>query len=120
MHHVLHSLSIAAIVEWEKGTQVIDIGCGGGIAAFALVPPASFVIGIDHQQEMLDMFKDNADQRNISSSLHLGLWPAVEIQPCTEILALCLQDDDADIMPFVEPVKIVDERDRHFFGQRVE
>ena len=23
LHHVLHSLSIAAIAEWEKGTQVI-------------------------------------------------------------------------------------------------
>jgi 16S rRNA (guanine527-N7)-methyltransferase len=39
LHHVLHSLSIAAIVEWEKGTQVIDIGCGGG---FPCVPLAIF------------------------------------------------------------------------------
>jgi 16S rRNA (guanine527-N7)-methyltransferase len=39
LHHVLHSLSIAAIVEWEKGTQVIDIGCGGG---FPSVPLAIF------------------------------------------------------------------------------
>ena len=39
LHHVLHSLSIAAIAEWEKGTQVIDIGCGGG---FPSVPLAIF------------------------------------------------------------------------------
>lgn len=39
LHHVLHSLSIAAIVEWENGTQVIDIGCGGG---FPCVPLAIF------------------------------------------------------------------------------
>jgi len=39
LHHVLHSLSIAAIVDWEKGTQVIDIGCGGG---FPCVPMAIF------------------------------------------------------------------------------
>ena len=39
LHHVLHSLSIAAIAEWEKGTQVIDIGCGGG---FPCVPLAIF------------------------------------------------------------------------------
>ena len=39
LHHVLHSLSIAAIAEWEKGTQVIDIGCGGG---FPCVPMAIF------------------------------------------------------------------------------
>lgn len=39
LHHVLHSLSIAAIAEWEKETQVIDIGCGGG---FPCVPMAIF------------------------------------------------------------------------------
>lgn len=39
LHHILHSLSIAAVVEWEKGTQVIDIGCGGG---FPCVPLAIF------------------------------------------------------------------------------
>jgi len=39
LHHVLHSLSIAAIVDWKKGTQVIDIGCGGG---FPSVPLAIF------------------------------------------------------------------------------
>ena len=39
LHHILHSLSIAAIVEWEKGNQIIDIGCGGG---FPCVPLAVF------------------------------------------------------------------------------
>jgi 16S rRNA (guanine527-N7)-methyltransferase len=39
LHHVLHSLSIAAIAEWTPGTQVIDIGCGGG---FPTVPLAIF------------------------------------------------------------------------------
>ena len=39
LHHILHSLSIAAIVEWEKGNQIIDIGCGGG---FPCVPLAIF------------------------------------------------------------------------------
>jgi 16S rRNA (guanine527-N7)-methyltransferase len=36
LHHVLHSLSIAAITEWERGTQVIDIGCGGGFPGIPL------------------------------------------------------------------------------------
>ena len=39
LHHVLHSLSIAAIADFEPGTQVIDIGCGGG---FPGVPLAIF------------------------------------------------------------------------------
>jgi 16S rRNA (guanine527-N7)-methyltransferase len=39
LHHVLHSLSIAAIAEFNAGAEVIDIGCGGG---FPGVPLAIF------------------------------------------------------------------------------
>ena len=39
LHHVLHSLSIAAIGNFVPQTQVIDIGCGGG---FPGVPLAIF------------------------------------------------------------------------------
>lgn len=43
LHHVLHSLSIAAIADFAPGTQVIDIGCGGG---FPGVPLAIFFPGV--------------------------------------------------------------------------
>ncbi|MBS4042813.1 MAG: 16S rRNA (guanine(527)-N(7))-methyltransferase RsmG [Chitinophagaceae bacterium] len=36
LHHVLHSLSIAAIVDFKKGTNIIDIGCGGGFPGIPL------------------------------------------------------------------------------------
>lgn len=39
LKHVLHSLSIATIVEFKPGTEVIDIGTGGG---FPGVPLAIF------------------------------------------------------------------------------
>lgn len=39
LHHVLHSLSIAAEFEFEKGAQIMDLGCGGG---FPGVPLAIF------------------------------------------------------------------------------
>src|SRR3954468_10562352 len=39
LKHVLHSLAIAAAIEFEPGTQVIDIGTGGG---FPGVPLAIF------------------------------------------------------------------------------
>ncbi len=39
LKHVLHSLAIAAVIEFEPGTQVIDIGTGGG---FPGVPLAIF------------------------------------------------------------------------------
>ena len=34
--HVLHSLSIAAVIEFEAGTQIIDIGTGGGFPGIPL------------------------------------------------------------------------------------
>src|SRR5919107_4080131 len=39
LKHVLHSLAIAAVIEFEPGTQVVDIGTGGG---FPGVPLAIF------------------------------------------------------------------------------
>jgi 16S rRNA (guanine527-N7)-methyltransferase len=39
LKHVLHSLSIAAIVDFKPGTEIIDIGTGGG---FPGVPLAIF------------------------------------------------------------------------------
>ena len=36
LKHVLHSLAIAAIFDFAPGTQVIDIGCGGGFPGIPL------------------------------------------------------------------------------------
>ena len=39
LKHVLHSLAIAAVIEFEAGTQILDLGTGGG---FPGVPLAIF------------------------------------------------------------------------------
>jgi 16S rRNA (guanine527-N7)-methyltransferase len=36
LKHVLHSLAIAAVIQFEKGTQIIDIGTGGGFPGIPL------------------------------------------------------------------------------------
>lgn len=44
-HHVLHSLSIAKIVNFRKGTKVLDFGTGGGFPGIPLAimfPECSF------------------------------------------------------------------------------
>ncbi len=56
---------------------VLDVGCGGGIAAFALTPPATHVIGVDHQPAMLEMFQANAAKRGVSCDTVEGYWPLV-------------------------------------------
>ena len=45
--------------------SVLDVGCGGGKAAFGLTPPATSVFGVDHQQVMLDVFADEAGARGV-------------------------------------------------------
>jgi len=36
LHHVLHSLSIAKIIQFAKGTNIMDIGTGGGFPGIPL------------------------------------------------------------------------------------
>lgn len=36
LKHVLHSLSIAAVIEFKPGTEIIDIGTGGGFPGIPL------------------------------------------------------------------------------------
>ena len=64
----------------KAGGSVLDIGCGGGIAAFALTPPAIHVIGVDHQPEMLEMFSANARKRGVISEVYEGFWPDIASQ----------------------------------------
>lgn len=63
------------------GGSVLDIGCGGGIAAFAIAPPAGTLIGVDHQSEMLEMFAQSATGKGLAHKEVHGDWP--EVSPHT-------------------------------------
>ncbi|WP_181781913.1 class I SAM-dependent methyltransferase [Pseudonocardia pini] len=54
---------------------VLDVGCGGGDAAFALVGPLVHATGVDRQQDMLDLFEAGADVRRVPARTVLGPWP---------------------------------------------
>jgi SAM-dependent methyltransferase len=85
------------------GGSVLDIGCGGGIAAFALTPPAVHVIGVDGQAEMLTMFAANAVKRGVSCQTIEGLWPAVadEAPDADVVTAHHVVYNVSDIVPFL-------------------
>lgn len=64
----------------------LDIGCGGGIAAFAT--DASLVIGVDHQPEMLKMFRENALQKSREVQVFEGFWPEISSEvPKADVVA---------------------------------
>lgn len=72
LHHVLHSLSIAAIADFRPGTQVIDIGCGGGFPGVPLAiffPETEFhlVDSIAKKLKVVDAVCEGAAIKNIST-----------------------------------------------------
>lgn len=58
--------------------SVLDIGCGGGRASFALADRAAQVVGVDEQQGMLDAFAAGAAERGLAHVEVLGRWPDAE------------------------------------------
>ena len=86
------------------GGSILDIGCGGGIAAFAMGSKAGRVIGVDHQPEMLEMFTENAKARNVDSIVHDGFWPSVakDVEIADVVVSHHVVYNVPDIVPFIE------------------
>jgi SAM-dependent methyltransferase len=85
------------------GGSVLDVGCGAGIAAFALAPPSSEVIGVDQQAAMLEEFRTNAALRGVTCSTIEGLWPSVadEAPSADVVTAHHVVYNVSDIVPFL-------------------
>src|SRR5690606_6750512 len=60
-----------------EGGSVLDVGCGGGAASFALADRAGHLTGVDQQQDMLDAFATAARARGVAHRAVLGRWPDV-------------------------------------------
>jgi len=87
----------------EAGS-ILDIGCGGGRATVALIPPASDVTGVDEEQSMLDRFNAAASDKNVSHQEVLGRWPDVESQAPHADVVVChhVLYNVSDLVPFVQ------------------
>jgi SAM-dependent methyltransferase len=94
---------VKALEALPEGGSILDIGCGGGIAAFAMGKKAGRVIGVDHQSQMLEMFSVNAKSRDIESTVHEGFWPLIagEVGIADVVVAHHVVYNVLDIVPFL-------------------
>ncbi len=60
-----------------SGGSLLDVGCGGGAAAFAVTPPATSLIGTDRQADMLELFARTATDRGVPVEVVVGSWQDV-------------------------------------------
>lgn len=92
-----------ALEALDGGGSVLDVGCGGGAAAFALVPPAAEVIGADRQYDMLELFASTARDRGVAASVYAGSWPeaAAEVPAADVVVCHNVLYNAADIAGFV-------------------
>jgi len=70
--HILHSLSIAAVIDFQPGTEVIDIGTGGGFPGVPLAiffPEVQFhlVDSIGKKIKVVQAVADALQLKNISA-----------------------------------------------------
>lgn len=71
------------------GGSVLDIGCGGGAASLALVPPAAEVTGVDSSPAMLAQFAESADARGVRHREVEGIWPDVAARVGPHDVVVC-------------------------------
>ena len=86
------------------GGSVLDVGCGGGAASFALLPPAGMVVGVDASEDMLTDYAETASRLGVEHVELLGSWPEVAVQaPVVDVVACHhVLYNVADLLPFVE------------------
>jgi SAM-dependent methyltransferase len=86
-----------------SGGTVLDVGCGGGAAGLALVPPAGRVVGVDPSPAMLASFAGAAQALGVDHSEVEGSWPAVaeRVAPADIVVCHHVVYNVAAIEPFV-------------------
>jgi 16S rRNA (guanine527-N7)-methyltransferase len=71
IHHVLHSLSIAKVIDFLPGTRVLDVGTGGGFPGIPLAilyPEAHFTL-VDSIQKKIKVVRgvtEELELKNVS------------------------------------------------------
>ena len=84
--------------------SVLDVGCGGGRASLALVPPAARLIGVDLSADMLRQLERSAARCSVTATTLEGRWPEVAARVPRADLVVChhVAYNVPDIAPFLD------------------
>ncbi|MDQ6874571.1 MAG: methyltransferase domain-containing protein [Actinomycetota bacterium] len=78
-----------ALEALPEGGSVLDVGCGGGAAAFALAARAGRLTGVDSDTELLEQFATTAERMGIDHREVFGSWPEAADQVEGADVAVC-------------------------------
>ena len=72
IRHVLHSLSIAKIINFSSGTLIVDVGCGGGFPGIPLAilfPDARFTLvdSIGKKIQVVNQIATSLELKNVTA-----------------------------------------------------
>ncbi|MFP5070288.1 class I SAM-dependent methyltransferase [Pseudonocardia nantongensis] len=90
-----------------SGASVLDVGCGGGDAAFAAAwpdpSPVSRILGVDRQADMLAKFAAAARDRGLPHGTVQGSWPDVAGEAGRHDVVVChhVLHNVVDLPPFL-------------------
>ncbi len=89
-------------------SSVLDVGCGGGAATFALTPEIRRATGVDVQLDMLQMFSRNGARFGVDIETIEGHWPEVAPRSphCDVVLAHHVAYNVPDIVPFIRALNV--------------
>jgi SAM-dependent methyltransferase len=94
---------LAALEALGDGGTVLDVGCGGGAAGLALVPPAHRLTGVDRSAAMLARFAAATERLGIASQGVQGSWPEVSpgVEAADVVVCHHVVYNVVDVAPFI-------------------
>ncbi len=77
------------VPDW-RGLQVLDMGCGGGLACEFLAKQGAIATGIDVSPESIQVAQDHAHQQGLSIPYHCGVAEELPFpENCFDVVVCC-------------------------------